>query len=251
MSDILDYIILVLIFAIIINVLIQAFGKKCSDEHMEEQTKSEESAHSEAQHTRSEDHTTQNEPVRSAKAEEAVDRIVHSKCPVQEMEYENDRYIREFVLGGKFNCGANSEEPHNFSRQEINDYQNEVFGFNDNVNKSSSAGVDVVDKLNEMYTAGNNELVGNTGKKISEVFDRLTQNEVDKRKKCVNPDCLIPPQIETEYRTGNYLGNANVGKVYTKYNWRYEDDNVNTGGKFYDDIEASDSEFEPHLVWNK
>lgn len=247
MSDILDYIILVLIFAIIINVLIQAFsGKKCSsDEHMEEQTKSEE------KHTSSEEHSANNEPVHSAKADEAVDRIVSSKCPIQEMDFENDRYIKDFVLGGKFNCGATSEEPHNFTRQEISEYQNKVFGFNDNVNKSSSAGVDVVDKLNEIYTDGNNELVGNTGKKISEVFDRLTQTEVDKRKKCVNPDCLIPPQIETEYKTGSYLGNANVGKVYTKYNWRYEDDNVNTGGKFYDEIEASDSEFEPYLVWTK
>jgi hypothetical protein len=248
MSDILDYIILVLIFAIIINVLMQAFGKKCSDEHMEEKPKSEENVQTETKQEVSEE---QNGSNLSAKAEEAVDRIVSSKCPIQEMDHENDRYIKDFALGGKFNCGAASEEPRAFSRQEINDYQNEVFGFNDNINKSSSAGVDAVDKLNEMYTGGNNELVGNSGKKISEVFDRLTQNEVDKRKKCANPDCLIPPQIETEYKTGSYLGNANIGKVYTRYNWRYEDDNVNTGGKFYDDIEACDSEFEPHLVWNK
>lgn len=258
MSDILDYIILVLVFAIIINVLMQAFGKKCnSNEHLEEQAKNVVHAEKvESESVNSElDNTPFDEPEKSEKVEKAVDKIVelkaNGKCPIQETDYENDRYIKEFVLGGKFNCGTKAEEPKSFSRQEIKDYQDEVFGFNNNVNKSSSEGVDVVDKLNEIYTSRNNELDGNTGKKISEVFDRLTQNAIDRKKQCANPDCIIPPELDNQYRNGFYTENANMGKTYTRYNLRYETDDVNNGGKFYNDVEASDSEFESNLAWTK
>ena len=70
--------------------------------------------------------------------------------------------------------------------------------------------------------------------KIADVFNDLTQNQLNKSK-------LVPPSNDSDY-----LVSANEGKVYSKYNWRYDDDSVSNGGKFYDDIEAADDDFEDH-----
>lgn len=56
------------------------------------------------------------------------------------------------------------------SESEINNYQNNFFGFRDTINQVSSNDVDVVDKLNVMNINAHN------GRKISQVFDDLTRN---------------------------------------------------------------------------
>jgi len=79
------------------------------------------------------------------------------------------------------------------------------------------------------------------------------------KKKCVNKGCLLPPEIDEQYRTGTYTGSGmgsymvgdNGGKFYKNYNWKYEDDNVSNGGKFYDNIEAEDSNDEYYMAWEK
>ncbi len=129
-------------------------------------------------------------------------------CPVNDMDKETDTYIRKSVLHGSFNCdGCNDyETPNEFSNEQILNYQNDFFGFNDKINYGSSEGLDPTDKLNEMQTSGNNELTDMEGKRM----------------------------------------NANSGNRGS--NWRYEYDDVNNGGKFYGNIEASDSSFESNLA---
>lgn len=191
----------------------------------------------------------------AAAASEVVNKVIQLRqetqnqqktCPLMGTVFENDRYIKEFVLGGKYDCNNNAEEK-NFTRAEILNYHNSMFDFNEQINNSSS-GVDVVDKINQLYTSGNNELAGCGNKKISDVFDGLTQSMIDKKKKCANPGCLIPPIMDQQTKMVGYVADSGMGK-FIKHGLMFEDDNVNNGGKFYDDVEGSDSEFEDNLVY--
>lgn len=285
-SKLLDYIILALIFAIAINMFWQVFGSPCksvkesmsttnSEPTVVKQTPFQQVVPLETpligapiDDTSSTPHIfLQNTPVAEQppvafeqkvqqKSEEAVNKIVqlqeqnkivNKMCPLKGTPHENDRYIREFVLEGKYNCVDNQEKK-NFTRAEIVDYQNNMLDFNDKINGSSSSGVDVVDKLNELYTGGNTSMTGCQGQTIASVYNGLTQSIIDKKKKCVNPNCLLPPKIDNGTKTALYSDSAQFGK-YLKHGLMYEDDNVNNGSKFYNEIEATDSEFEPNLMW--
>lgn len=238
-SNILDYIILALIFAVVIHIFIRTFGSVCSKtENMEESTQniSEEIKHANIE-----------ESTQNISEEIKHDNIVDDKSLFDSMKQEvrsenasekndmienkNDRYVREFVLGGRTIC------PKKFTQEEIKEYKTNFFGFNDKINNSSSAGVDMVDKINE---SNNYE-----GKKISDIFNELTQN---KEKECGNPKCIIPPQIDINHHTGSYKETGHFGKIFSRYHWKYEDDNVNNGGKFYDNIEASDYGMESEMA---
>lgn len=166
-------------------------------------------------------------------------------CPLKGTIFEKDKYIQEVVLGGKYNCG--NTEPKDFSRQDLIHYQNNMFDFNEQINNSSSAGIDVVDKINELYSGRNSELTGN-GKKISEIYDGLTQGILDRKKECKYRACLIPPNYDLITKSAGYI-EGNDNSKYIRHGLKYEDDDVSTGGKFYDDIEGDDVEFEDHLLW--
>lgn len=190
------------------------------------------------------------------KTEEAVNKLVKlqqeykksaNSCPLTGTPYENDRYIREFVLNGKFDCTNKPEEKH-FTRAEIVQCQNQMLDFNDKINGSSNSGVNTVDKLNEIQTSGNNQMIGCEGKTISSIYDGLTQSMVDKRKNCVNQNCLIPPQIDTISKTADYVVDAQFGKSL-RDGLMFETDTVSNGSKFYDNVEAYDSKFESNMVW--
>ena len=306
-SKLLDYIILALIFAIIINVFIQLFGGKCgkgtesmaSAENVlannlcpppiqnvslaqpvpvdalsigapliEADNNSNYSANDLVKLSESlpPSATALAESI-AVKSSEAVDKIIKLRsnneqlsstqssstqsnsvaCPLQGTAYANDRYIREFVLGGKYNC-VDEVKPKEFSRVEIMRCHDNMLNFNDKINASSSNGVDTVDKLNELYTGGNSEMIGCQGKTISDVFNGLTQSMIDKKKKCVNPNCLIPPSYDMATRTAVYTGNAANGQ-FIRNGLRYEDDEVSNGNPFYDNIEATDNDFEDNLMW--
>lgn len=169
------------------------------------------------------------------------------KCPIKGTPYENDRYIKEFVLGGKFNC-IDETPSKTFTRNEIIQYQNNMFDFHDQLFESTSNNIDVVDKLNELTTSGSKTTIG--GQTISSIFDGLTQTQINKKKQCVNQNCLIPPQIDMVSKDASYIQDTNHGKFY-RHGLMYEDDDVNTGGKYYDNIEARDVQFENKLIWTK
>jgi hypothetical protein len=167
----------------------------------------------------------------------SIEESSQNSCMVNGVDINNDRYIREFVFGGKYNC-----EPENtFNNNDIQNYQNDFFKFNEKINNSTNGGVDVVDRLNENL----NEINPSFGKKMSDVYDELTGVCTERKNQCVNKNCLIPPVIDSQFRGGVYTDDNS----YKKYNYRYEDDEVSNGGKFYDNIEASDDEFEPNMMW--
>lgn len=235
-SEILDYILLALIFAIIINIFMKIFNKKCtSKEHMEEQQLPK--------------IKTDKSMFDRMKSDNAVAKIAESKrrCPVDDMEDEMNRYMKDVILRNRMTCTDNAQ----FSNDEVLDYQNKFFGFNDKVNHSSSNEVDMVDKLNEIYTSDNNEMTHYEGKKISDIFNNLTQNNLNKQKSCPGGNCLVPPHVEAQHHDSSYKSKSHDGHSFSKFHWKYETDSVNNGGKFYDDIEGSDSEFEGNLVIEK
>jgi len=239
--EILDYILLALIFAIIINVFMKIFNKKCSSkEHMEE-PHVEKINKSLFDRMKSEDLTDQRD--------DAVAKIIRSqrKCPVDDMEDEMSMYMREVIHRNRENCPGKVQ----FSSEEILDHQNNFFGFNNKVNHSSSNEVDMVDKLNEIHTSDNNEMTHYEGKKISDIFNGLTQSNLNKEKSCPGGKCLVPPHVDAQHHSSSYKTKSHDGHGFSKFHWKYENDSVSNGGKFYDDVEGSDSEFENNLVIEK
>ena len=242
-SEFIDYVLLALIFAIIINILVKVLGSKCAGkEHMEKIQIQEEIQKGDAKKSLL-DRIDRDDVHESA--HDAVSRIIESKkkCPVDEMEDEMNMYMREVILRNRSNCGGEV-----FTNDEILDYQNNFFSFDNKINHSSSNEVDMVDKLNEIYTSNNNEITNKEGKKISDIFNELTQNKLNKQKSCLGGKCLVPPHSDAQHHSSAYKHKTHGGQSFSKYHWKYEDDNVNNGGKFYDDIEGSDSDFEHNMA---
>lgn len=182
-------------------------------------------------------------PFFPALASEYVQETVETKknvCMLDDIDITNDRYIREFVLGGKYTCFEKTD----LKPEQVQDYQDNFFKFNENINYNSNAGVNTVDKLNEL----NNTINGYYGMKMSDVYNELTGTCVAKKSSCVNENCLIPPKLDAQFKGGYYVDETPAGKYMTKYNFRYEDDDVINGGKFYDNIEASDDDFESNMA---
>lgn len=160
-SEVIDYILLALIFAIIINILTKLLGSKCKgNEHMDQNQ-----VHTK---TKTVINTNHNDTL---KVNDAVSKIIESKkkCPVNKMEDDMKFYMKEVLMRNRENYGGET-----FDNNEILDYQNNFFSFNNKINHSSSNEVDMVDKLNE----GENY----KGKKIADIFNDLTQSNLNKRK---------------------------------------------------------------------
>ena len=248
-GKILDYLILAIIFAVVIHIFIKSVkSTNCSKyEHLEEETQDEQEQEQEEQEEQEEVSTVNNivdtiinsqeqvqqiQPVQQVKPTQSPD-----ACMVNGMDINNDRYVREFVLGGKYNCTPDVQ----YTREDTQKYQDDFFKFNERINFSTNQDVTHVDKLNET----NNDISGFFGKKMSDVYNELTGVCQEKKDKCVNKNCLIPPTIDTFLKGGSYSSEGS----FKKYNYMYEDDNENNGGKFYDNIEASDDEFESSMMW--
>lgn len=250
MNTAIDYIILAIIFLIIIHIFMRTFSNTCSqskegmDSNIQSQNVSVKDQQKDDQPQNDVDlfADLSSEPTVIEKKPTVAKVDINNLCPNDKRGDETDRYIRDIVLGGKFLC---DNQPPQIV-QSVDDYQNEFLSFGDTINRSSGETVDMVDKINELYTSQNNEMSNLKGKRIADVFNELTQN----KNKCgENGNCLIKPIIDRHVRSGFYMGDSGAGKYYSNYNWKYENDNVNNGGKFYDNIEASDSNFQPALAW--
>jgi len=201
-SNILDYIILALLFVIIIHIFIQTFGKK---EHLRapqqntnvvHRVNNEEKVNNAVSKIACKVDQMDNDvnkfiyhnQVKKHDYENMRNNVSHNidhkvntvsehklKCPVSDMDNQTDQYIRKTVLRGSFDGCSDSESEQNFSNKEILEYQNDFFGFNDKINFGSSDGLDPVDKMNEMQVGGNNELGNMHGQRISDVYASLTQ----------------------------------------------------------------------------
>lgn len=165
------------------------------------------------------------------------------KCPVEQMDEDIKSYMDDVINrnvedynGKSRNCTSE------LSDENILEYQDNFFGFNDKLNLNSSNVVDVVDKLNEIHTSDNNEMTHYEGKKISDVFNGLTQSDLNKN------NSLDLPKDNAQHHSSEYKSKSHGGESFSKYHWKYDSDTVNNGGKFYDDIEGSDSEYEDNMT---
>jgi hypothetical protein len=167
-------------------------------------------------------------------------------CPVQQMNDATDKYIRDIVLGGKFLCNSQGVSG-KATDEEILDYQDSFFGFVNKINNSSNGGVDTVDKLAEHFTGS--EALRYTGQQISDVFKELTRNTSTNNEcnKQMSMDNLVEPQIDDVLKVALYADED--AKFYKNYDWKYKTDNVNNGGKFYDNIEAADYDADYHMIF--
>jgi hypothetical protein len=201
-SDILDYIILALIFIVVIHIFIKTFNvNKCDNkEYMAQsnnntppvQSLSDSKERNGAMTPSCKVDKMDNDVTKfihhgnvprkiNLIHDEINDDIIEHKltgCPISDMDNKTDTYIRKSVLHGSFNCVGcdNYEKIDNFSNEQILKYQNDFFGFNDKVNYASNEGIDPIDKLNEMQISDDDS----TGKRISDVFAELTENKISK-----------------------------------------------------------------------
>lgn len=258
-SKILDYIILALLFLIAINLLSKMFGingKESMDGLKQETTeksqllqKTEETGPTEVKSNEvnpiefklNELELTEPAPVDAvSKPLVEIPTPVVIEIPDLSKKEDDEKGVlkQEFAQVPQ----NNKEKVQNFTEKEIESYHDSMLDFNETVNKTSSS-VDMVDRLNELYTASNNEMAGLKGKTIGQIYDGLTQNILDRKKKCVYEKCLIPPVTDKITKSESYIIETNNGKYY-RHGLRYEDDDVMSGGKFYEDVEGSDSEYE-------
>lgn len=248
-SSVLDYVILLVIFIIVIKISVNVFKKQEScpqnnnylnNNNYERYSQSNENISKKEETQITHEKQKSNEPTKT-------ETVGETKGPI-DLNIYNDNYIKDFVLGGKFKCGDVEQEVRPYSSDDIFNYQDRFFSFGDKINRSSEEGVDPVDKINEFQHVRNSEVVKGE-ESIAQIYDNLTQGVLDKKKNCVNQGCLLPPQMDAQFKTGvyqgsgmgSYMGDNNAGKFYENYHWKYEDDNVNNGGKFYDDVEAENT----------
>jgi len=159
-QSLLDYIILGLIIAVIIYLLIQMISNSRS-EHMSKSL--------------SENPTSYVEEEPSEPKIRINPSPTGLTCKVDKMQSDVDKYIGDIVYGDRFRCIDKSDP---FSRSDVDAYQNGVFGFADDINRSSSqANVDPVDMMNQYLVSPTGE---NANKSIADVYDMMTaNNQVD------------------------------------------------------------------------
>jgi hypothetical protein len=160
----------------------------------------------------------------------------YQNCNFNEMEDMNHRLIRDIVIGKKY---QQEEKQQEFTRKDIDNYFLQYQDFNDKINYSSQNKEDVVEKIAEERTK-NAELFNKQNKTISKIFDGMTQDQLDNIKKCKYQECILPSQYDNLTQSKYYLDKNINNFVFSDYETRYETDNVNNGGKYYDDIEAHD-----------
>jgi len=118
-----------------------------------------------------------------------------SYCPIEENETAVDKYLRNDVLGGKYACRMPNKIE--YSPEDLQEDQNNFFEFRESINRNQSVeGTDTVDKINELYLANNNENIGQSNTKISDLYDGLTENKNYKLDE-IYKDCSMKQKINT------------------------------------------------------
>jgi hypothetical protein len=170
-------------------------------------------------------------------------RSLQSEQSEQSLQSEQEHQMQ-------FNLQNNTINNVGYSRDDIQNYRDNMFDFIENINlTSSNVGTDSVDKLNQLQTSNNNEINGFNNKTIGEVYDGLTKNNSNTRNTCVNTNCIIPANQDKLSKIESYLKDTDKGK-YFRHGTMYENDGVQTGGKFYENIEGYDFKFEDNMYYN-
>lgn len=100
-------------------------------------------------------------------------------CTVCATDYDADSYIRKRLLTGSSICGGNPD---------LDNYRDDFFGMRNQI-WQPSADVDMVDRINDMYLSGNEDVSRNhRGLKIKDLFTQLTSPGDLYGTPCSDPD---------------------------------------------------------------
>jgi hypothetical protein len=105
----------------------------------------------------------------------------------------------------------------------IEDYQNEFFNFRNKVFNTSHT-FDNIDNMNQRIMAENRGENGNNGKTIKDVYDSLFDKNI------------LDQNIDEITQLPQYKLETHNGTCFTDDHWLYENDDVNNGGKFMDNV---------------
>jgi len=252
-SNLLDYIILALVFAIVIHIFMQTFGNKNKTEGMNAPLSSVYNNDRPYSYGRSTANLFDNSSVDSRQesfqsqqyTKEQDNSVEQAEKVFANSPGSQTNYIQQFVLNAGKVCPSDNASQ---NAENIQDYQNNFFNFAEQINKSTREGISEVDRINQMQTSRNNELNRCTGEKISDIYDNLVKSDCEMIKQCKNPGCVIPPTIDEITQSTTYQKQNANGSTFSRYDVMFETDNVNNGGKFYDNVEAFDSMSESNLI---
>jgi hypothetical protein len=158
----------------------------------------------------------------------------------EEMQNDLDATIKEYAKYGRLEQG--DEAILKYSNEEINDYRQNFLDFRSKT-ENTSGGIDMVDKMNIMQAeSGGADISKNyKGRRISDVYDDLTKNLKGEATSVINPE------FDPLTMTNNYKSHGHNGDSLRKYHFRYYQDKVENGGKFYGDIEGYDPSSDSQL----
>jgi hypothetical protein len=168
-------------------------------------------------------------------------------CTTSETDVDVKRYIRDYVLDGKAQCGCVVDKSKSdFTRDEINEYREKQLQFFDKINGTSQPSEDPVDRMNQITLNGGVKANGQT---IAGYYDNIVRvsnlngpgfilgTSIPEYK------CVDPPNFDgrSGVPQGYYTGDANAnGKYMMRDNWMYSNENPNNGGNFFDGIAGYD-----------
>jgi len=168
-------------------------------------------------------------------------------CTTSETDVDVKRYIRDYVLDGKAQCGCVVDKSKSdFTRDEINEYREKQLEFFDKINGTSQPAEDPVDRMNQITLSGGVKANGQT---IADYYDKIVRvsnlNGPGFILGTSVPDykCVDPPNYDGQSGVpqGYYTGDANAnGKYMMRDNWMYSNENPNNGGNFYNGIAGYD-----------
>ena len=156
----------------------------------------------------------------------------NKNCTVCQTDMDADTYIRKRLLAGRGLCESEKQ----MTNEELKKYRDKHFAFRNKV-WQTSRDVDMVDKINDMYLSGNEELSrSHRGVKIGDLFDGLTKNE----SKLMDDGCQMMSGNDKSIQRlmkeeGTHVQGHN-GSMYSDAKWEYNNEKTMNGGKFYGDI---------------
>lgn len=156
-------------------------------------------------------------------------------CTICDTSKYVDDYVRESLLHRALVC----RDKETYSPEEVNKHRDEVLAFRNSVNQTSNSD-DLVDRINELYLSGSNDLSRNHHNvRIGDLFDQLTAGQSIYSQGCAR----LPPK-EATLNEGEYLVSGHSGNFYPSDQWVYGEERVINGGEFMSGVWPSDAKGE-------
>ena len=101
---------------------------------------------------------------------EEINKIIDNiNCTTCKTETQVDDYLRRAMLNNSNVCGPTKK----YTRQQLDNYRDNFFSFNNSINQSSNNNDDMVDRINEMYLENEDVSRNYSGIPIKDLFDGL------------------------------------------------------------------------------